>query len=57
MEPLSDDSSDEENKSESAGDESLQENVFPASDAVARGVAAEEAMMEMTANGPYRVVL
>ena len=49
MEELSDD---EEGRLESDVDESGQENVIPASDAIDRAVAAEEAMMEMTAMDP-----
>ena len=48
--------SEDEEELESDVGESEQENVTPASDAAA-AVAAEEAMMEMTEDGPYRVVL
>ena len=39
------------------GVESELENVAPASDAIDAAVAMEEAMMAMTATGPYRAVL
>ena len=50
VEPVSED------EEESDGDDSGQENVTPTSEEVA-ACAAEEAMMEMTDNGPYQPVL
>ena len=38
-------------------DESGQENVTPNDDAVARAMAEEEAMIEMTEDGPYQAIL
>ena len=53
VEPMS---QDEEEVLESDDDESGQENVTPNDDGVARAVAEEEAMMEMTEDGPYRAI-
>ena len=47
----------EEEVLESDGGESEQENVMPNHDRVARALAEEEAMIEMTEDGPYRAIL
>ena len=50
-------SEDEEEVLGSDDDESGQENVTPNDDAVARAIAEEEAMIEMTEDGPYQAIL
>ena len=54
VEPIS---KDEEEVLESDSEESGRDDVMPNDDAVARLVAEEEAMMEMTEDGPYQAIL